>query len=85
VALRNLNTIAKAVQSLQGDNIMPIVITPKKKKKDNMGEEKISPKKNMGMDSMMPKKKKKVQYKAYGGKIGDGNYKSCGANIVRTK
>jgi len=28
---------------------------------------------------------KKPIYKAYGGKIGDGNYKSCGANIVRTK
>ena len=65
---------------------MPIIITPiNKKKKDSMGEEKIPAKKNMGMDSMMPKKKKKVQYKAYGGKIGDGNYKSCGANIIRTK
>jgi hypothetical protein len=66
---------------------MPIIITPtKKKKKDKMGEEKISPKKNMGMDSMMPgKKKKKTQYKYKGGKIDDANYKSCGANIMRTK
>jgi len=66
---------------------MPIIITPinKKKKKDKMGEEKIPAKKNMGMDSMMKKKKKKVQYKAYGGKIDDANYASCGANIVRTK
>jgi len=63
---------------------MPIRITPIKKK-DKMGEEKIPAKKNMGMDSMMKKKKKKVQYKAYGGKIDDANYASCGANIMRTK
>ncbi len=55
--------------------------------KDNMGEEKIPAKKNMGLDSMMKKKKnkKKVQYKAYGGKVDDKNYASCGANIMRTK
>lgn len=75
---------------------MPIIITPiKKKKKDKMGEEKISPKKNMGMDSMMPgKKKKKTQYKMGGGKmkgysaggrVTATSYKGCGANIVGTK
>ena len=27
----------------------------------------------------------KTQYKYKGGKIDDANYKSCGANIIRTK
>ena len=72
---------------------MPIIITPiNKKKKDSMGEEKISPKKNMGMDSMMPKKKKAkykygggAVYKSNGGKVAATSYKSCGANIIGTK
>jgi hypothetical protein len=74
---------------------MPIVIRAiKQKKKGNMGEEKISPKKNMGMDSMMPKKPKKkatykygggTVYKSAGGKVTATSYKGCGANIVGTK
>ena len=61
---------------------MPGTMTPKKGMKKYKRSYTVD---NKGMVNIMPKGKKKVQYKAYGGKIGDGNYKSCGANIVRTK
>jgi hypothetical protein len=49
---------------------------------DNRGP---SRKDNYYMTSVGGKQIKKPTYKSAGGKIGDGNYKSCGANIIRTK
>jgi len=68
---------------------MPIVIREiKKKKKGNMGEEKVSPKKNMGMDSMMPGKKKTkpkkvdtMKYMYGGGKLKMAKGYSAGGKI----
>jgi len=67
-------------------------ITPKKKKKKSSGFPFLMPKQKERMDKLTGKSKPmeasmggKVKYAYKGGKIGDGNYKSCGANIVRTK
>jgi hypothetical protein len=79
---------------------MPGTMTPKKKKKKSSGFPFLTPKQKKMLDQqtgkskpieasigarIKPMKKKTPMYKAYGGKIGDGNYKSCGANIMRTK
>lgn len=42
------------------------------------------PKPNTKLGKMKKKKKMKAMYKYKGGKIDDANYKSCGANIIRT-
>jgi len=61
---------------------MPGTMTPKKSMKKYKGNYAVD---KSGVVKIMPKGKKKVQYKAYGGKIDDANYASCGANIMRTK
>ena len=61
---------------------MPGTMTPKKAMKEYKGNYAVD---KSGVVKIMPIGKKKVQYKAYGGKIDDANYASCGANIMRTK
>jgi len=89
VELKLLNIIAKAVQSLQGDNVMPMVGN-KKFSYDAKGKQMA---KNYAKKTGM---EMKTQYKMGGGKtkpmyassgtyVGDAGYKSCGANIKRTK
>jgi hypothetical protein len=50
----------------------------KMNKKKMLSPSKLNP-------SKKPRKKKTPMYKAYGGKVDDKNYASCGANIMRTK
>ena len=88
--LKNLNIIAKAVQSLQGDNIMPMV-GDKKFSYDAKGKQMAKDyAKKTGMEmktqyKMGGGKMKKPMYASSGSYVGDAGYKGCGANIVRTK